>query len=71
MKNETKASEPVSIDNEALVQIENLRTKNNTPEHVHIGVCTKMNWKSGKAVTEKEYQAAIEAFLKSPINGGK
>ena len=71
MKNETKASEPVSIDNEELVSVENLRTKNNTPEYVHTGVCAKMNWKSGKAVTEKEYQAAIEAFLKSPIDGGK
>ncbi len=71
MKNETKAAEPVSIDNEEMIQIEDLKTKNNTPEHVYSGVCAKMNWKSGKAVTEKEYQAAIEAFLKSPINGGK
>lgn len=69
MKNETKAVESVTPD--GLMPIDMLKAKYNTPEYVYIGVCTKMNWKSEKAVAEKEYQDAVEAFLKSPMNGGK
>ena len=52
--------------NSDLKTIEELSKKNKTPDYVLIGVKIHMGWAAGKAVSEKEYKAAVDKFLNEP-----
>lgn len=54
-----------------LLSIEELKEKNKTPNRVFEGIKAAENWRSGKAVTEADYQKALDGFMKSPMGGKK
>lgn len=43
----------------------------NVPESYLAGVKYKNRWGKGKAVSEKEFDAAVKAFLEAPADGRK
>ena len=51
--------------------IEELKLQHGTPDPVFCGVMAMQGWKSGKTVTGKEYEKAVEKFLKAPADGRK
>lgn len=51
------------------VEIGQLRTKHRIGPALYAGVCSAQGWKPGKAVTEAEFLAAIQAFNSSPMGG--
>lgn len=58
-------------NNEEFIPVGELKARKETPDAVFAGVLAAKGWKDGKAVTEKEYEAAVEAFLKAPVDGRK
>lgn len=54
-----------------LFSIEELKEKNKTPDRVFEGMKAAENWKTGKAVSQEEYEAALKGFLESPMGGKK
>lgn len=51
------------------VEIGKLRTKHRIGPALYAGVCSAQGWKPGKAVTEAEFLAAIQAFNSAPMGG--
>ncbi len=51
--------------------IEELKAVNGTSDAVFEGVKADNSWKTGKMVTEKIYQEAVDAFGKAPMDGRK
>ena len=51
--------------------IEELKAVNGTSDAVFEGVKADTSWKTGKMVTEKIYQEAVDAFGKAPMDGRK
>lgn len=51
----------------APVGISKLKATRNTPESIFRGVCAAEGWRPGKSVSEAEYDAAVQAFLKRPV----
>lgn len=49
--------------------IEDLKNEKMTPDAVFEGTKAANGWKTGKEVTEKDYDEAIEEFKKAPIDG--
>lgn len=43
--------------------------ENQISESVVAGIKAMQKWATGKEVTEKEFEAALSAFLESPIGG--
>lgn len=54
-----------------LFSIEELKEKNKTPDRVFEGMKAAENWKTGKAVSQEEYETALKGFLESPMGGKK
>lgn len=57
------------IETQKLLYIDDLKVENNTSDAVFGGVKALNNWKKGKKLSQKEYEDAINEFLKKPING--
>ena len=55
------------IDEVVTDTIENWAKIKKTKDSVIAGTKALFNWKTGKVVTELEYDKALEMFLKSPI----
>lgn len=55
---------------EKYIEIEELKVIKNTPDAVFEGMKAASGWRSGKMVTEQEYDAVKEKFLNTPIGGG-
>ncbi len=55
--------------NENYAAIEELKEREGTPDAVFEGVKAANGWKTGKMVTEKAYEEAVEAFEKAPMDG--
>lgn len=55
---------------EKYIKIEELKAIKNTPDAVFEGMKAASGWRSGKMVTEQEYEAVKEKFLNAPIGGG-
>lgn len=51
--------------------IQELKRRCKTSEVVFQGVCAMNGWYPGKQITEKEYQNAIDTFLKMDVGGEK
>lgn len=51
--------------------ITEMKEKTKTPEPIFCGVCSAEGWKSGKKVTEDEYNAAVKMFLGHPMGRRK
>ncbi len=51
------------------VEIGKLRAKHRIGPALYAGVCSAQGWKPGKAVTEAEFLAAIQAFNSAPMGG--
>jgi hypothetical protein len=66
MANKTTTNTPPE-----LLSIEELKEKNKTPDRIFEGITAAENWKTGKAVTQEDYEKALEGFLKSPMGGKK
>ena len=49
--------------------IDELKGIKNTSDAVFEGVKAANGWNTGKMVTEAEYDSAVEAFGKTPIDG--
>lgn len=49
--------------------IEELKAKEETPDAIFEGVKAANSWKTGKMITEKAYQEAVDAFGKAPMDG--
>ena len=64
------ANKESEIPNESK-SIEELKVIAGVTDTVFNGVKAAENWTTGKAVTSKEFDAAIERFLKSPIKKGR
>lgn len=56
-------------EKDVLKTIEVWAEQEKTPAYVLAGVKVRRNWVSGKEVTLKDYQAAVNGFLKSPMKG--
>lgn len=63
-----KSDEP-EINTPELFEIQELKKRFETPDSVFCGVTTSKGWRPGKMVTEEEYRAAVDGFLKSPTSG--
>ncbi|MBO5524282.1 MAG: hypothetical protein J5986_11510 [Roseburia sp.] len=55
---------------EKYIKIEELKVIKNTPDAVFEGMKAVSGWRSGKMVTEQEYDATEQKFLNAPIGGG-
>lgn len=55
---------------EKYIEIEELKAIKNTPDAVFEGMKAASGWRSGKMVTEQEYDAVKQKFLNAPIDGG-
>lgn len=51
------------------VEIGQLCAKHRIGPALYAGVCSAQGWKPGKAVTEAEFLAAIQAFNSAPMGG--
>ncbi len=51
--------------------IEELKGIKDTPDAVFEGAKAANGWKTGKMVTEEEYESAVKAFGEAPIDGRK
>lgn len=49
--------------------IEELKAARGTPDAVFEGVKAANGWKTGKKVTEKDYEEAVKAFEEAPMDG--
>lgn len=47
--------------------IEELKQEKGTPDAVYAGMKAYSGWKTGKTVTEVQYDAAVKAFASAPI----
>lgn len=50
-------------------KIEDLQARYGTSAAVFAGVKAAQGWKQGRMVTAEEYEAAVEAFAKAPMDG--
>lgn len=51
----------------ALYKIEELQKELAVPTALHVGACSMMEWKYGKAVTKEEYAAAVKKFREHEV----
>lgn len=56
---------------EALLPVEELRTRNGIGGPMFAGVCAANGWKPGRAVTEAEFIAAVAGFTSSAMHVSK
>lgn len=56
-------------EKDVLKTIEVWSEQEKTPAHILAGVKVRRNWVSGKEVTLKEYQVAVNGFVKGPLRG--
>lgn len=63
----SKESKKVQTQSVNYYDIEEMKEKTKTPEPVFCGVCSAEGWKTGKKVTEDEYNAAVAMFLSHPM----
>lgn len=56
-------------DSKNYAAIEDLKIEKETSDAVFEGVKAASGWKTGKMVTEKEYDAAVKAFSDAPMDG--
>lgn len=54
----------------AMQPIEKWQLQEKTPVHIFAGVKVASGWGEGKEVTLKDYQKALNSFLKGPMTGG-
>ena len=54
---------------EEYASIEELKSREETPDAVFEGVKAANGWKTGKMVTEKAYQEAVNVFENAPMDG--
>lgn len=54
-----------------LLSIEELKRRNQTPDRAFAGMKAAENWKTGKSVTQADYEKALKGFLESPMGGKK
>ncbi|MCD7948311.1 MAG: hypothetical protein LUG13_08490 [Oscillospiraceae bacterium] len=54
-----------------MVDITELCKRHGIRAAVFAGVCTVQDWKSGKAVSEKEFLAAVKQFTGTPMKARK
>ncbi|MGN0153505.1 MAG: hypothetical protein ACI4A3_03575 [Lachnospiraceae bacterium] len=57
------------MESEKYIKIEELKAIKNTPDAVFEGMKAVSGWRSGKMVTEQEYDAAEKIFLNAPMSG--
>lgn len=57
------------MENEKYITIEELKEVKNTSDTVFEGIKAVSGWRSGKMVTEQEYDAAEKTFLNAPMSG--
>lgn len=50
-------------------KIEDLKNEKRTPDAVFEGTKAASGWKSGKEVTEQDYDEAVRAFMNAPVDG--
>ena len=55
----------------SLMSIEGLKQKLGVSDSVFEGTKAANGWKSGRQVTEKEFQEACEAFRRAPVDGSR
>lgn len=73
-KTTTGGTTPVTAEQQTpapdkYVEIGELRAKHRIGPALYAGVCSAQGWKPGKAVTEAEFLAAIQAFNSAPMGG--
>ena len=73
-KTTTGAAAPTAAEQQTpapdeYVEIGQLRAKHRIGPALYAGVCSAQSWKPGKAVTEAEFLAAIQAFNSAPMGG--
>ena len=56
------------MENEKYITIEELKEVKNTSDTVFEGIKAVSGWRSGKMVTEQEYDAAEKTFLNAPTS---
>lgn len=54
-----------------LLTIEELQCKLHTAPCMFAAVKVQQGWGTGKQISEREYTAAVAAFCKGPMRGGK
>lgn len=54
---------------EGFKSIEEMKQEKSTPDAVYAGVKAYSGWKTGKIVSEAEYDAAVKAFESAPMDG--
>ncbi|NPV89816.1 MAG: hypothetical protein HPY50_03445 [Firmicutes bacterium] len=64
-------SKPTAETPPELLSIEELKRRNRTPDRVFEGMKAAENWKTGKSVTQADYEKALKGFLESPMGGKK
>lgn len=56
-------------EKDVMKSIEVWAEQEKTPAYVLAGVKVRKNWVSGKETTLKDYQTAVNGFLKGPMKG--
>lgn len=69
--NATPTTTSASPRGPSLVEISVLREKHKVDRATFAGVCAAQGWATGRAVTEKDFLAAVEKFKASPMGGSK
>jgi|GEM_PF-2181836 hypothetical protein len=54
-----------------LISIEELKKKYKTSDMVFSGIKALENWRTGKVISEADYQKALDEFMKAPMSGKK
>lgn len=55
----------------SLEDIETLRARYGVSRPVFVGVCSANSWRRGRQMTAADFLAAVEAYQKAPMAGGR
>lgn len=58
-------------DAASLEDIETLRVRYGVSRPVFVGVCSANSWRRGRQMTAADFLAAVEAYQKAPMTGGR
>lgn len=59
--------QPTAADTSKYCSIEQLRDQRGTPAPIFCGMCAAYGWRTGRMVTEAEYDEAVKKFSTTPI----
>ncbi|MEA4892645.1 MAG: hypothetical protein VB085_08805 [Peptococcaceae bacterium] len=65
------AKEQMAAADAGMEEVQTLKQRKRTRDSVFAGAAAAEGWRPGRALTEKEYDAAISRFLRQAAGGGR